>query len=583
MKKMFLSNSFVAVSLLALGFSALRSATPSKYPMEPVFLEPGLQELVTSRLSMVSSAHPFATEAGLEMLRRGGNAMDAAIAATMVTGVMDVGLTQFGGGGQLTYYDAKTKKTLVINCDPKTVKEDVLPYNAARDGATGRAIPIPGSIAGFYYAVTKYGALPWKQVIEPAIFYAENGFPLYGPAYTILQDRYNILAMRPNARQIFAPNDFLPHVGAIFKQPELAETLKKIADQGPDYFYRGPFAEKMVKAIRDIGGLATMDDFASYKVLELEPVRGTYKGYDVVGPPLPSTGAVSIIEGLNILENVDLKRMGHYAESADSLQWVIETLRVIASDTRRYNAVPESDRPLAEALMSKEYARAQYNLIRYKIEQMNRAASNKPVQLAELGPARDVPDEDVGTNHVSTVDKDGSVCSFTHTIYGPVYSAHGLFVGGIILGSGRSFRALPGERIMPGMAAIIVFKGDKPYFATGSSGGTPNTFYTALNVLAWDKNLKQAQEAPRFPNSWGGLNPDDNKIAIEHRIPDKVVSEVIRRGYQIEWLGPYSQGGPTSQGGLRSLGGDQMVGIDPQSGMRYGATDPRGVGKAAGQ
>ncbi|PYT14968.1 MAG: hypothetical protein DMG59_15470 [Acidobacteria bacterium] len=575
---LFKSRFAVVLSLIAVGFPLLLYPQ-GKYPMEPVSIEPGPRELASSRVSMVSSAHPFATDAGLEMLRRGGNAMDAAIAATMVTAVVDVGLSSFAGGGTFTYYDSKTKRTIVLNFEPNAVKEDVMPYKADRDGVTGRSIRIPGAIAGFHLAIQKYGALSWKEVLEPSIFYAENGFPLYGTAYAIMQDRYITLTMQPSGRRIFAPNGYLPPVGAIFKQPEMAATLRKIAEKGPDYFYKGPFAEQMVKAIRDIGGKATLDDFDSYRALELEPIRGTYKSYQIVGPPPPATSTVAITEGLNILENVDLKGMGHYSQSADSLQWVIETLRVMFNDARKYSGIPEFDRPLAQSLMSKEYAQAQYKLIRYKIEQMKRHARERPMQTAQQTPASDRHEEELGTNHVSAVDKDGNVCSITSTIYGGVYSYAGLFVGGIVLDSAGGFRSNPGERIISPIAPIIVFKGDKPYFATGSSGGTPNTFYTTLNVLVWDKNLKEAQEAPRFPNAGRLLDLDDNKVSIESRIDDKVAEELKKRGYQLERVGPYS----FNLGGVRPLGGVQMIGIDPDSGIRYGATDPRGVGKAAGQ
>jgi gamma-glutamyltranspeptidase/glutathione hydrolase len=547
---------------------------------EPVLLEPGLHELATSRVSMVSAAHPYATKAGLDMLRRGGNAMDAAIAATMVTAVVDQELTSLAGGGELTYYDAKTKKTVVINCEPNRVKDDVMPYTPARDGTTGRSIAIPGSFACFGLGIRKYGALPWRDVVAPSIYYAENGFPVYGGFYAMMLDRYLVLTSRPTTRRIFAPTGFLPAMGSIFKQPELAETLKKIAEHEADYFYKGPLAAEMAKAIQEIGGKATVEDFASYSALEVEPLRGTYKGYTIVGAPPPSMGGVAIIEALNILENVDLKGMGHYSQSADSLQWIVEALRVVQSDTIRYSGVPELDQALTKVLTSKEYGRARYQLILHKIEVLKRQASEKPAQTAQLAPASDL-DEEEGTNHVSVVDKEGNVCSFTHTTYG--FATHGLFVGGIVLNQAAGRRVPPGEHVPSAMTGTIVFKGDKPYFATGSSGGAPNAFYTLLNVLAWDKNLKEAQEAPRLPNTWGFLAENDLRIPIEHRIDEKVAEELTRRGYHIDWLGQYSQGGPTTQGGVRPLGGVQMVGIDLATGMRYGATDPRGVGVAAGQ
>jgi gamma-glutamyltranspeptidase/glutathione hydrolase len=544
----------------------MQAAAQGKYPMEPALVEAGIKELASSKVSMVTSAHPFATNAGLEMLRRGGNAMDAAIAATMVVAVLDAGLTSLGGGAQLTYYQAKTKKTAVINLEPNSFREDVMPYNPERDNHTGRSIRVPGSFAGLHLAVKRYGALPWKDVVEPASFYADNGFPLYGAAYDAVRRNYETLTLHSAARGLFAPDGFLPPVGAIFKQADLADTLRKVGERGPDYFYKGPFAEEMVKAIRDIGGKASLEDFSNYRALELEPIRGTYHGYELAGPPPPATGIVSIIEGLNILENVDLKTMGHYSQSADSMQWLIETLRVMFNDARKYTGVSELDRSLGQALISKAYAQKQYEFIRHKIEVTSRQAKEK-TQVAWAPSAHANDDPELGTNHVSVVDKDGNVCSITNTIYGVVFSYVGVYVRGILLNGAGIFPSQPGERIVTPMAPLIVFRNDKPYFATGSAGGTLNTFLTALNVLAWGKNFKEAQEAVRL------RAPDLNgeKVFIEHRIEEGVAAELKKRGYQVEWLAPYSM--PNAQ----------MAGIDPDTGVRYGAADPRVVGKAAGQ
>ncbi len=567
MRKYVLTIESTAIVLLLLLAVPSASQDAGPYPLEGVPIGTGLKELASSPRSMVTSAHPFATHAGLRMLRRGGNAMDAAIAATMVVAVVDYGKTTFAGGGQLTYFEAKTGKTIVINAEPDAFVQDVLPYDREKDGLTGRSIRIPGSIAGFHLAIDKYGALPWKQVMEPAIFYAENGFPINDDAYANMRSYYNTLTLHPSARQTFAPEGFLPRVGALFKQPELASTLKRIAEEGPDYFYQGPFAEKMVAAIRELGGEATLEELRSYRAQELEPVRGTYKDYLIAGPGPPATGIVAIIEGMNILEHVDLEAMGHYSSSADALQWVVETLRVMFADARKYNGVPEFDRALGELLISKDYGRRQYELLRHKIEQLRqqRAESTEVTEVGAMLPEREDPI--LGTNHVSVVDAEGNVCSFTHTIYGATFSTHGLFLGGIALNSSGGFTAQPGHRIVTPMAPVIVFKGDEPYFATGSAGGTLNTFLTTLNVLAWNKNFKEAQEAPRLR----APGPKEMKVTVEHRIDEAVANELEKRGYRIEWAGPYS---------MRNA---QMAGIDPETGMRYGAADPRGEGHAAGQ
>ena len=348
-------NNFMRITSFALLFAlvifSLYGKDKTQYPLQAGYIGVGLKKMASDPTSMVASPHPFATNAALEMLNRGGNAVDAAIAAMMVSAVLDTGKTSFGGGAEITYYDAKNNKTIVINAEPNSFKNDVMPYNGERDSRTGRSIRVPGAIAGFYLAIQKYGVLPWKNVIEPAIFYAQNGFPLHGEAYATIQSNYATLTLQPTARKIFAPSGFLPQVGDVFKQPELAETLTKIAEHGADYFYKGSFAERMVQAIRDIGGKATIEDFFSYQPLELEPVNGTYKEYHIIGPPIPSKGVTALIEGMNILENVDLKSIGHYANSVDSLQWMIETLQVLFEDVARYSGVLELDRDLANLLI----------------------------------------------------------------------------------------------------------------------------------------------------------------------------------------------------------------------------------------
>lgn len=565
--------------LLAVGsFSpCIRSAPQAKYPMEPVFVEAGLRELASSRQSMVSSAHPFATNAGVEMLRRGGNAIDAAIAAVLVTAVVDTGMTSLAGGGVLTFYDAKSKRATAVNFEAQGVRDDVRPYNRRTDTTTGRSIRVPGTFAGLHFVLRKYGSLPWKDVLEPAIFYAENGFPIHGRAYMSMRTNARTLSLRPSGRRIFAPDGFLPPIGAIFKQPELAETLKKIAEQGPDYFYKGSFAEEMVKAIRDIGGEMTLEDLASYRAIELEPVRTTYKNYEIIGAPPPNIGAVGVIEGMNILENVDLEGMGHYSKSADALQWFIETMRVV--DAHKFSGVPELDRALTQALISKEYARSEYEIIRQKIERSKRETSNR-AQLDPPEAAWDEYEKHNNTNNVSVIDKDGNICSVTNTIYGSVYATSGLFVGGLVLNSGRGHPGLPGRRMLNPKAPMIVLKDGKPYFAAGSSGGITNPFFLIANALVWGKGktFKEIQEAPRFriaTSFYTGAGMEvagnENEVSVEDRIDESVIKELSRRGYRVD-LGPAYSGG-----------GAQMVGMDPDSGIRYGASDPRSVGQAAGQ
>ena len=554
-------------SILVALFLPLASASQHQYPLDTNYIRLGYKELATSRGSMVASPHPFATEAALEMLRRGGNAVDAAVAAAAVAAVVDNGKTSFGGGGGLMYWNATSGKAIALNFEAHAFAEDVLPYKRERDGRTGRSIRVGGAVAGFHKAVEKYGKLDWKDILEPAIFYAENGFPIHDEAYATMKTNYTTLTLHPSGKRLFAPDGFLPGVGEIFMQPELAKTLKAIANKGPEYFYRGSFAQKMVKEIRAIGGKATLADFNSYEVWETEPLRGTYKDFEILATRPPLVGAVGLIEALQILDNVDLESMGHYTESADSLQWLIETMRAV--DTRKFTGIRDLDEAIARKRISKEYARTRYNMIRHKIEQQTVSAASSALNGSLL--------QEYNTNNISVVDKEGNLCSLTNTIYGCVYSCSGLFVDGMVLNSAGGHPAHPGQRLMSPKSPMVVLKDGQPFFATGSSGGITNPFFIMTNVLIWGKNFKMAQEAPRFRitssfyTGWGMGSPGAaNTVHIENRIDASVARELTRRGYRIEWLAPFS---------MRNA---QIVGVDLKTGIRYGASDPRGEGLAAG-
>ncbi len=565
----------LAFSTLAALCLPLLSASQHRYPLESDFIRLGHKELASSRGGMVASPHPFATEAALEMLRRGGNAVDAAVAAAAVAAVVDNGKTSFGGGGGLVYWNATSGKAVALNFEAHSFGEEVLPYNRQRDGRTGRSIRVGGAVAGFHAAVDKHGKLDWKDVMEPAIFYAENGFPIHDEAYATMKANYATLTLHPSGRRLFAPDGFLPGVGETFKQPELAETLKAIVREGPEYFYRGPFAEKMVTEIRAIGGKPTLEDFSSYEVWETEPLRGTYKDFEILATRPPLVGPVGLIEALQILENVDLESMGHYTESADSLQWLIETMRAV--DERKFTGIPELDETIARARISKDYARKRYEMIRHKIEQMKRQATDEPtVSAASHAPNGGIPEEH-NTNNISVVDEEGNLCSLTNTIYGCVYSCSGLLVDGMVLNSAGGHPAHPGQRLMSPKSPMVVLKEGQPFFAAGSSGGVTNPFFLMTNVLIWGKSFEEAQEAPRFRitssfyTGWGMGSPGAaNTVHIEHRIDEAVAPELTRRGYRIEWLAPFS---------MRNA---QIAGVDPGTGVRYGASDPRGEGMAAG-
>lgn len=310
---------------------------------------------------MVSTAHPLASEAADEMLRLGGNAVDAAVAAAFAIGVVEPDGSGIGGGGAMVVYLKKLDKYIFINYYMKA-SEDVnkLDYNFGSDAGTAKSVLVPGTVAGLTEALEKYGTLPLATVLKPAIRYAEEGFPIDNTLASLILDNVSRIQQYESTANIFLSEGFPLMEGELLVQKELANTLKKIAVEGKDGFYKGTVAEQLVKDINEAGGKITLNDFINYKPQISSPVMGTYRGYQIIAAGAPQSG-FSVIEALNILENQDLKKLGHYSTNGDALHFLAETLRRVYADRAAYLGDTKFSYVPVNGLLSKSFARVRFN------------------------------------------------------------------------------------------------------------------------------------------------------------------------------------------------------------------------------
>jgi len=465
------------------------------------------------------------------------------------------------------------------------------------DGASEfgyKSIAVPGSVAGLVYAEKKYGKLTLKQVMEPAIKLARDGYALTWSESEDFHDRH--LAQYPESRRIFQRNGDYYKPGEVFRQPELARTLERILAQ-PDDFYRGALARELAAAIQKGGGLVTVDDLAHYEVKEREPVRGTYRGYEVISAPPPSSGGTVLIESLNMLEGYALAKME--SRSSQSVHFTAEAFRRAFFDRAEFMGDPEFSKIPVAQLLDKRYAAAW----RETIDPQHASASkelkrpavfNELEQYAAIHPPPVVPRESNHTTHYSVVDAEGDAVSVTTTIndwFGSRVTAEGLGfllndemddfsakpgapnADGLIQGAANAIG--PGKRPLSSMTPTIVVHNGKTVMVLGSPGSS-KIITTVANVLMgvvdYGMNIQEAVNAPRFHNQW---MPD--VLNVEKWFSPDTMNTLRKMGYDL-------QVGVGSGEDYSAYWSDaECIAIDEKSGERLGATDGRNSnGKAVG-
>lgn len=533
---------------------------------KPSEVKPG-RSVVRAQHGMVATSQPLASQVGLDVLKRGGNAVDAAIAMAAMLNVTEPMMTGIGGDAFALVYWSKTKELKGLNASGRAPRSLSLDYFARKNikqmPSTGmESITVPGAFDGWVTLLDKYGTMKLADLLAPAIDYAENGFPVMEKCAEDWAAETGKLKSTPDAAANYLVNGRAPRAGEVFRQPNLARTLRTLASGGRDAFYKGEIAHAMVDYFQRNGGFITMQDLAAQKSEWVSPISTEYRGFTVYEIPPNGQGITALI-ALNILEGFDLTAM-----SADPVRYyhtLIEATKLAFADRNRYIADTHFARvPVAE-LLSKEYAAKRRVLI-----DPNKALDSPPPGDINLGS---------DTTYFTVVDKDGNAVSFINSLFDAFGS--GIVAGdtGIVFqnrGSGFSLdpdhpnRIEPGKRPFHTIIPAMVFKGGQLFMSFGVMGGNiqPQGHVQVLvNLIDRGMGLQQAIDAPRFRFTTG------RGVLLEDELGDSVIQKLISLGHVRV----------TPPGVLRSsMGGGQAIMIDPLSKTLMGASDPRKDGMALG-
>ena len=537
------------------------------------------------RHAMVASSEAHATDAGVDVLRAGGNAVDAAVAVGFTLAVTHPFAGNIGGGGFMLVRLASGEAAFI---DYREEAPGAASHNMYLDAAGNPikdaslvgalASGVPGTVAGLALAEQKYGKLGLARVMEPAIHLASDGFEVSYALAEDLRGESGKLGKFDASRHIFLRDGKYYQAGEIFKQPELAQTLREIAEHGPDAFYRGSIAREIAASMEKNHGLISLADLAAYQAKVRQPLVGHFRGYTILSAPPPSSGGVGLMEMLNILEPLDLGAPDAYA----SMHFIIEAQRRAYADRAQFLGDADFVPVPVSALTSKDYA------ARLR-QEMLAAKPDAPVRAGEPAPA-----ESGTTTHYSVVDADGNAVSNTYTLnagYGSGLTVEG--AGFLMNDEMDDFAAKPGtpnlfgliqgeanaiaphKRPLSSMTPTMVLEdgtegaastGPQLRLVLGSPGGGTiiNTVLEVLlNVVAFHMDVQRAVSAPRFHDQW---MPD--RVFIEPGISEDTADRLRDAGYKVQRVG--------------GIGDCEAIAVDAKTGWRFGASDPRGDGKAAG-
>ncbi len=505
---------------------------------------------VTAQNGMVASQEAVATNVGVDILKKGGNAVDAAIATGFALAVTLPRAGNLGGGGFMLVHMAASGDTEALDYREKAPAAAFRDMFLGADGEpdkeksrySGLAVGVPGTVAGFEAAYKKYGSgnLAWADLIAPAIALAENGITVTQGLSDALTSAQKRLTQDPASAAIFYKENATPYQpGETLKQADLAGTLRLIAEKGADGFYKGEIAEKIAAKVQASGGGMTTDDLAGYEAIWRKPVTGTYRGYEIASMPPPSSGGVHIVEILNMLETFPIAEYG--PNSADSIHVMAESMRRAYADRSKYLGDPDFVSVPVKGLTSPDYAAELVKTIR-----MDAATPSEDVK-----PGDPFPYESNETTHFSVVDKDGNAVSNTYTLnfsFGVGLTADG--AGFLLNNELDDFSAKPGvpnaygliggtanavegnKRPLSSMSPTLVFKDGGLFMATGSPGGSriiTTTLQVIMNVVDHQMNIAEATAAPRIHNQW---LPDE--IRIEEGLSPDTIRMLEGRGHKVE-------------------------------------------------
>ena len=537
----------------------------------------GPKPMAKGSRAMVSSSHPAVTEVMLDILRDGGNAMDAAIAGSLVQPVYEPHQTNHAGTVATLYWDAETEKSYFMDASAE-LPEGLEPFKPNPHSPASVAC-IPGFVPGLASMLERFGTKPWRYLVEPAVKAAEEGPVINSWMYGCLHETLPSITYFPSGREFFTPEGFLVPVGERWKEPKLAKTLRRLAEEGPEHFTKGNWARRMVEEGNRIGWAITMEHMASYEPIWLDPISFTFRDHEIVGIPPPQRGALYMGLIYGVLEEFDLASMGHYTESAETLALIAWAMSRAHLDKGLMHDPQFYDVPV-DVLLSKDYHRLIARLwrgSRPRVDLTNflRLTAGKAAMYAGL-PLSKTPVHD--SCELSIVDEHGNWVEMMNTGNGggvPGMVIDGVKCGGTtilaqeVTGTGRfGWVVEPGARTRHAIANTMVLDEGRPWLAIGSPGDCIFTVPQALlNILEFGMEPYPAVDAPRF---WP--LGEDGTLEMESRIPESVVRDLAKMGVLVRPLGKYNW----------RMGSMQLVWRDRDTGLLGGVADPRRLGRAGG-
>ena len=511
---------------------------------------------------MVAASHPLAAQVGIDILKAGGNAIDAAVAVNAVLGLVEPHMNGVGGDLFAIVWDAETEQLYGLNATgraPYELNRQVFErQNLDRVPSTGPLTwTVPGAVDGWDQLLTRFGTMGFAEVLAPAIAYARDGFPIS----EIIQGQWaaseRSLAEWPTSAATYLPNGRPPAVGEVFTNPGLVRTYEAIAQGGRDAFYRGEIARKIVAFSESNGGYFTMPDFEDHSSMWVEPVTTSYRGYDIWEIPPNSSGIVALMM-LNILEGYDIASMGH--NSAEAIHLIIEAKKLAFADRDRYVADADANTLPTAELISKAYAER-------RRAQIDRSHASGTVRAGD-------PTDNAETVYLTVIDKDRNAVSLIESIFGGFGSkVVPADLGFALQNRGSGFSLEPGhlnslephKRSLHTNMPAFVTKDGRPWLSFGVMGGNmqPQGHTQVLvNIIDFGMNLQEAGDAARVRH--GG------SVQVEPGVTDAVIADLERMGHEVRRVG----------GG--GMGGYQAIMIHPETGMLHAGTDPRKDGAAIG-
>jgi gamma-glutamyltranspeptidase/glutathione hydrolase len=561
MKQIALTTSFLILSIFVFAqdrVTGLNFATRSE---------------VIAQNGMACTSQPLATQAALDILKAGGNAIDAAIAANAVLGLVEPTGNGMGGDLFAIVWDAKTKQLYGLNASgrsPYDLKLDYFKENGYKKIPSLGPLPVsvPGCVDGWFELHNKFGELSMSEVLTPAINYANNGFPLTELIAYYWGSSSRVLKRFPGFQEIFMPDGKAPKKGEVFKNPYLAKTLELLGKEGRDVFYKGEIAEKIVSYVKEQGGFLSMKDFEDHTSEWVEPISTNYRGYDVWELP-PNGQGTAVLQMLNILENYNIGEMGF--GSPEYMHVFIEAKKLAFEDRAKYYSDMDFNKLPIEGLISKEYAKQRADLINE-----NRAARSYPAGELEQG----------NTIYLTTADKDGNMVSLIQSNYRGMGS--GMTPGklGFILQDRGELFALeeghmnvyePHKRPFHTIIPAFITKDGKPYISFGLMGGAMQPqghTQIVCNLIDFGMNLQEAGDAPRMSHGGssqptGEIMTDGGQVSLESGFSYQTIRDLMSKGHKIGYAkGPY--------------GGYQAILWDGVNRVYYGASESRKDGQAGG-